>query len=499
MAEIKEPIAPPQEESSTGIQPIVSVAPPKEETSRPVSTVNISYPQEFKQLVVDMQNTADPQARVRVAETIEKVTKETEGYRPNMRPQWDKVAVSILTGRLGDALKYYNGGAVTEEKGVDINNNIYFKVNNEIGWTGVYKDSKGRVLSPKEVEELQRRGGVFTKTDKDSLETSTWANLKNTQEAINQGLTSQLAESAKLAYATAKDAGASSQNVQEQLDLASRIKGVLNHIGTLDPQRRQKLLGYINRFNNLSNSLSGETAKGGTVGSLDSTGQTRGFSAGGSLNAGRNQDGMGLAPPGYGGAGNVGMSTTNQALNQAQVTENERNVNQRSKSDALQEQQNLQSMIMQELQGVIKSPQEFYDLTRLQALDLKNKASYANIPAAAKAPGFAEISEDDPVLSGFDNTIANRVTQLRNNALMAAWTETLYDATRKAAKSGNILEAGDLNTLTKKFKESDIFKAINNTYRGMLQNKLTDQMPQFQPGELLVDKNNNIIRYKGAK
>lgn len=499
MADVKEPIAPPQDQPVAGVEPIVSVTPPKEPTARPVSTVNISYPQEFKQLVVDMQNTADPQARVRVADTIEKVTKQTEGYRPNMRPQWDKVAVSILTGRLGDALKFYNGGAVIEEEARDINNNLYYKVNNELGWAGVYKDANGRVLSPQEMKELSNRGGVFTSTDRKALETTTWSTLKNTQELVNQGLTTQLAQSAALAYATAKDAGASSQNVQEQLELASRVKGVLNHIGTLDPQRRQKLLGYINRFNNLSNSLSGETAKGGTVGSLDSTGQTRGFSAGGSLNAGRNQEGMGLAPPGYGGAGNVGMSTTNQALNQAQVTENERNVNQRSRSDALQEQQNLQSMIMQELQGVIKSPQEFYDLTRLQALDLKNKASYANIPAAAKAPGFAEISEDDPVLSGFDNTIANRVTQLRNNALMAAWTETLYDATRKAAKSGNILEAGDLNTLTKKFKESDMFKAINNTYRGMLQNKLTDQMPQFQPGELLVDKNNNIIRYKGAK
>ena len=499
MAELKEPIAPPQEESVAGVQPIVTVTPQKEPSSRPVAAVNIEYPKEFKQLVVDMQNTADPQARVRVADTIEKVTKETENYRPNIRPQWDKVAVSILTGRLNDALKWYNGGAEVEEEARDINNNRYFKVNRETGWTGIYKDSKGRILTPTEMEELNRRGGVFTSADRKSLETATWATLKNTQEAINTGLTSQLAETAKLAYATAKDAGSSSQNVQEQINIARNVRKVLDHIGTLDSDRRQKLLGYINRYNNISNSLSGEQAKGGTVGTLDSTGQTRGFSAGGSLSAGRNQDGLGVAPPGYGGAGNVGLSTTNQALNQAQITENERNVSASAKSAGLQEQQNLQSMIMQELQGVIETPQQFYDLIRLQALDVKNKAAYANIPSAAKAPGFAEISEDDPVLSGFNNTIGNRVTQLRNNALMAAWTETLYDATRKAAKSGNILEAGDLDSLTKKFKDSDVFKAINNTYRGMLQKEISGQMPQFQPGELLVDRNNNIIRYRGAK
>lgn len=502
MAEVKEPIAPPDMQAAP-VAPeqsvVETITPAAVPSSRPVAQVNVSYPPEFKQLAVDMVRTDDPKARIRVAETIERVTNETKDYRPNMRPQWDKVAVAILTGRLGDALKFYNGGSVIEEEARDINGNLYFKVNNELGWAGIIKDREGKVLTSDQMKELERRGGIFTNTDRKALETQTWADIKDTRTAINKGLTSQLARITEVAYATAKDASASSKNAEEQLTLAGKLKGTLDYFGTLSPDRRQKILGYVNRYNQINNSLSGETAKGGTVGTLDSTGQTRGLSAGGGLSAGRNQDGLGMAPPGYGGSANVGGSITNQALNQAQITENERRVNQSAKSQGLQEQQNLQAMIMEELQGAIKSPQEFYDFIRLQALDVNNKASYANIPKEAKAPGFSEIPEDDPNLTGYQNVVNNRVAQLRNNALMAAWTETLYDATRKAAKSGNILEAGDVEQLSKRFLQSDIFKAINNTYRGELQRQMTGQMPQFQPGELLVDKNNNILRYRGAK
>jgi hypothetical protein len=62
-------------------------------------------------------------------------------------------------------LKYYNGGAVIEKAARDINNNLYFKEQNEIGDTGRIKEGlTGRVLTPKEIVALQERGGIFTDT-----------------------------------------------------------------------------------------------------------------------------------------------------------------------------------------------------------------------------------------------------------------------------------------------------------------------------------------------
>jgi hypothetical protein len=497
MPEIKEPIAPP-ESASVGVAPMVESVTPGI-GNRPVATVDLSYPKEFKQLSVDVMQPNNPEARVRIADVVQKVSNETKNYNPNQQPQWDKVFVGLLTGRLGDALKWYNGGGVVEEDGRDINGNVFYKVNNERGFTGVYKDANGKTLTPDQVNEINKRGGIFTNSDRKVLETSTWSNIKNTQDLVNKGLTSQLQQTAAAAYATAKEAGAASKNAEEQIKLATGLRPVLDYIGTLDTDRRQKLLGYINRFNSISVGQSGEQAKGGSVGTLDSTGQTKGGSVGGSLSAGKNQEGLGVAPQGYGGGLTGNLSQSNQALNQAQISENERQVQQNSKNNSLQEQQNLQSMIMQELQGVIQSPQQFYDLVRMQALDVANKASYANIPSAVKAPGFAEIPEDDPNLTGYQNVVANRVAQLRNNALMAAWTQELYKATRNAAKTGNILEAGDVESLSKSFTNSDIFKAINNTYRAKLEKDMTGRDPSFQPGDLLVDKNNRIFRYKGAQ
>jgi hypothetical protein len=101
----------------------------------------------------------------------------------------------------------------------------------------------------------------------------------------------------------------------------------------------------------------------------------------------------------------------------------------------LQEQQNLQSAIMQELQGVIK-PEQFSGFMRLQALNAANEESYRNIPAHAKPPTWKDVATTDPFAGGSEAMIANRVDQQRNNALLAAWSKELYKSQREIAKTG---------------------------------------------------------------
>lgn len=437
----------------------------------------------FKDLPPKLQGTIASAANgdnVTAANLMEQHSKESQDYHPNVQPQWGKVFASVLSRNYGDAYKYFNGGATREEEGRTPTGDVVYKEYNEIGPTGVYKDRKtGRVLNSKETEQLLNRGGILTATDANALKTTNWTNAQRTASLANQGFASQLEAARTAAYAAANSASSSNNNIEEQIKLTKAIPNVLNHIAQMDPDRRQKLLGYINRYNTNSTNLQKANEKGASANAGGQAGVTGNVGLGGA---------EGTAGGGGKSALNAGAGIS--AGTQAGTSQREANSVNTTAGNTLQEQQNLQAAIMQELQGAIKDPTQFRDFMRLQALNNANQLAMKDIPDSAKPPGYQEIPETDPYMGGAEAMISNRTRQQMNNALLAAWNAELFRAQRNAAKTG---EQADIKDLADKFQKSDIYKAITNTYTDKHEKHL-GRAGTLKKGDLIVDQQHNIFQ-----
>lgn len=468
-----------------------AVAPPAPPIAEQPDVPTIdSLPLPARQIVAGFSENASPQERQVAAALMRKQEQDTAEYSPNVQPQWGKMLFSALEGKWGDVYKYYNGGATREEEARDSAGNTFYKEYNERGFTGILKDRAGKPLQKKQVDELLSRGGVITKSDDQALRTTNWVNAQTNSTLLNRGLASQLDIIRNDAYNAARTAGAANQNIDEQLGLAKKLKPVLDHFGTLNEEARKRLLGYINRYNTNASSQQNqaESARSANVGGLQSTSQT------GTLGVGLGQQvgPEGAAVPGtatgkIGGTG--GLSATGMGQATTGVSGREQTAATAAQSQQQQTQQNLQAAIMQELQGVIKTPEQFYDFMRLQALNAANDAAYKNVPDRVRPPGYVDIPEIDPNVSGSASIVANRVNQLRNNALMAAWSNELFKAQREAVGGKPI----DVDAVADRFQKSDLFKAINNTYAARLNYERTGQMPNLK-GVLRVDRANRLIK-----
>lgn len=487
-------------------QPLASleaVAPPSADAgSRGVSEVTLAYPPQvtveyaprFQQIIQDLPAAAtSPDTRVRIADSIAAHNKETEVYRPNQQPQWGKVIINALAGDYNEAYKWFNGGGVKEVEARDLNNNVYFKEENELGATGRYKDNKGRLLTNSEIEALNQRGGVITKNDQVALQTAPWVNGKYNSTLANQALTSQLQRATNDAYNSARVAGGANLNLDEQLKIASGMRNVLDHISSLPADRRKALLGNVSRLNQIGSTAgtSQERRLGSNVGG--STTETRGANVGVGVggNSGGVTGGGGIAPPGR-GAVDAGISASNTGTTQTGATGGAANTGTTGASQMQQEQQNLERIIYQELQGVITSPLQFQQFMRLQALNTANYAAYNNIPAHVLPPTWNMVPETDVYSGGADRMIANLVNQQRNNAMLAAWSKTLYQSSREMAKTGQRI---DVDTASGDFQKSEIFNAINNTYKYKLESQLSGKLIPPPRGTKMVNGRNQIVTY----
>lgn len=492
-----EAIAPPLDKQAVppaiggGMVETVTPADPSSESS--IAKVTLDYPTRFKEIVADIPNANTPDARMRIANNVAAHEEETKQYRPNQSTQWDKVLVNVLSRNYNEALKWYNGGGVKEKEARDINNNLYYKEENELGVTGRIKDGlTGRVLTPKEVASLQDRGGVFTDTDTKSLQTLPWVQGKANAELANKGLTSQLQLATNDAYNSARTAGGANQNIDEQLSLANRLKPVLNHISSLPEDQRRRLLGYVSRLNQISSSLGSQTEKGLNVNAGGQ--QTVGANVGGNVGTGASGVEGGIPPAGakVGVGGSMGANTS--ASTQAGASGRESTSGSASRNEMLQEQQNLERAIFQELQGVIKTPAEFQSFVRLNALNAANDAAYKNIPEHVKPPTWNTVPDTDPYTGGADAMIANRVNQQRNNALMAAWSKELLASQREMAKTGKTIDIGQL---ADNFQKSEIFQAINNTFQHKMRSQLEGKVIAPPKGSLMVNGRNQLMLSPG--
>lgn len=467
---------------------VETVTPSNEAGPYGVAQVKLEYPERFNRIAQNIPLASqDPKARIKIAEDVSSHDSESRDLNMNQQPQWGKVLVNLLGRNYNEALKWYNGGGVKDVDARDMNGNLYYKQENERGFTGKILDANNRPLTAKEATELEQRGGIYTSNDEKNLKTLPWVNGKYNAALANQGLTNSLQLATNDAYNAARTAGGANKNIDEQLKLAGDMKGVLNHIGTLPQDRRQKLFGYISRLNQIANS-SGTSAEGRVninAGGSQTAGNTAGLSAGGAAG------GEGVPPTTgkIGGAIGASGSATQQQGASGGLTGGQTI----SSNAMLQEQQNLQSAIMQELQGVIQ-PEQFAGFMRLQSLNSANEESYKNIPAHAKPPTWRDVATTDPYAGGSEAMVANRVDQQRNNALMAAWSKELYKSQRDMAKTG---KSFDKDKLAENFQKSQIFEAINNTYKYKLQSNLDGRQIMPPKGTLMVNNRNEIGRSPG--
>ena len=274
--------------------------------------------------------------------------------------------------------------------------------------------------------------------------------------------------------------------------MAGGLKPVLDHISSLPPERRQKLLGYISRLQQIQSSAGTQQER--RIGTSVGEGATEAKSA--NIKAGVGGEGGvgaggGVAPS----AANLGagMGTSTSASTQTGATGGALNAGTTSRGSMDQEQQNLQQAINQELQGVIKSPDQFQQFMRLQSLNSANYAAYSNIPSHVLPPTWNMIPETDVYSGGADRMIANLVSQQRNNALMASWSRNLYQAAREQARTG---VTRDVDTEASNFQNSEVFKAINNTFRYKMDSHIKGQLVKPPKGTKLVNQRNEVVTYE---
>lgn len=455
-----------------------------------IASVQLDYPDRFKQIAEDLPQANNQANRVRLADNIAAQEKESSGYHPNEQMQVGKMIVSLLSRDYASAYKYFNGGGKVEEEAADVNNKLYYKERNELGFTGRIKDANGKLLSAKEMADLNSRGGVFTNTDTKALQTAPWVNGKYNSELANKGLTSQLQLVTNDAYNAARVAGSSNKNIDEQLQLAEKHKGAFDYISSLPAERRQKLLGFTQRYLTNSTNLSRAAESGAAANAGQQTSATNAANASLGLGATGVEGAGAVPPPGSKLGAGAGVSASNTAGTTGGASTRAQNTVSNAVGNTLQDQQNLQTAIMQELQGILKSAEDFREFMRVQALDAQNKQDLSNIPAHALPPGYQQIPEADVLTMGSEAILANRVAQQRNNSLMAAWNAELYKAQREQAKTGKQFDAENLG---RDFEKSDIYKAINNTYSQKLNRAITGQAPQHKENDMIVDKSNRIL------
>lgn len=479
-----DPIAP-TETQTVPVPPPGVVQPPV--SSRNVPTVVAS---DFQELAGHVANSNNPESRVKVGEIVNKVTKETETVPRNVQPDWGAVFSNLLMRNYVGAYNAYNGGQKKEEEALSVNGEQYSKVYNSRGFTGEILDSTGKKLSQQQVKDLYARGGLISQSDQRALQTSTWGNQKYLQSQIGGGLVNKFVEIQNNAYTAANSASASNNNATEQIKLIKNggIQKALDFIASLPPEKRGPLLAAIARYN---------TVSAGTTGA-----STAGTSATSGINAGANvgvDAGMGGGAGGKGGgnvSGNLGGNVGTSAGTSTQGTASARNTAERTAGTSTQEQQNLQSTIMGMMSGALDSPESFNNLMRYQALDAINKRNFEAVPVDARPPGFQEVPEFDANMTGSKSALQNRIVQMKNNALTAAWTKFLYQNSRDVLKNGGTIADVNISDLQDKFQQSEVFQGINNKFGAALQYHMTGQQPTFAPGTILVDENNKVRRIK---
>jgi hypothetical protein len=475
MADMEQGVVPPSQ------APVIEtgVVPPAAGQQRGgVASVTLDYDPNFKHIAQNI-SAPTPEGNKKAADIVQTRIKESESEDPNKQMQLGKMMISLLQGRLGDAYKWYNGGGVTYDEGRDVSGNPVWVGRTERGKTTEFLDwETKKPLSREERQAIIKRGGVTTENDLRAERSANWQIAQSTMQRAAQGFESELNAARATARAAANEGNASNQNIDQEIDLAIGLKGVLGRISEMDPKKRAELLGYANRYNTNSASARASSEK---TGGATASGQQQ---LGGGIS--------GAAAPVAGAAGTSGQAGVNYSAGQAQgVRLGETNADASARENTLQTQQGLQEAIMKELQGAIRTPEEFNGFMRLVALNQINNASNQDIPASAQPPGWRKPAPADLFTGGLDSLLENRYTQQANNALIAAYNNELYKAQREAATTGKVSSTEDV---INRMKNSEMVQGVLNYAKDKI-HATTGRGGPVEKGALIYRKSGKIERF----
>lgn len=413
----------------------------------PVADVTLDYDPNFKKLLTAV-NDPTPESKIKVVDQVNKRINQADQEHPNERFQPGAFLVGLLRGRVDDMYTAFNGGKTKTEVGRDALGNVFTVEKNQRGFNGrMYENKTNRELTREEIAEINAsRGGVITESDLNAIKTANWQTAQSAYKAVADGDTSQLNAARAAARAAANYGAAENPLIGDEIYLAGKLKPVLDRISSLDPKQRQLLLGYAQRYQNASAGLQKSGQLGGST-SLSN----------------QQQLGGGLGPFG-GQAGPNGAvapgASVNASLGGTQGSRQEEiNRENQNRERSIQEMQDTRGAIMQQLQGVIKTPQEFQDFIKLTALNQSNNESLNKVPPEFMPPGFKRIAPVDLFTGGADSVIEQRYAQQTNNGLIAAYQAELYKAQRQALETG---KTPAIEEVYKNFEKSDVFKGLVN-------------------------------------
>jgi len=434
---------------------------------------------------------ATPDDRIQTANVInQKAVSDKEGHF-NTQTQWLPLIGAIATGKVNEAIKYFNGGPTREELATHPVLGEFARQYNQRGPTGVIFDKQGRELTAAEIKKLDDAGGLISNTDRNALESGVFKGSSETQKNYITGLAKPIAEQYAKSIETAQKGTVLRNALEERRRLVSdkTMAPVLEYVSKLQPEQRQKLLGFVSSQSTKASGTNAETTAGQNAGAL--VGQNIQNTVGVKAGIGNPEGGVvGAIIPGGVGV-NAGRSTG--GMNQVTTGGTTGAVQGNTASNAETIQRNMLSELSRVTQGVISTPQQFTDLQKLLQLNNVLSQAQASIDAdpANQAPGVKQLLPVDPLLNSRLDTVVNDINFQRNNSLNVAWNS--YLAKEMHSNIRNI-EPSAINELRDKFQKTMTFKAINNTYDHET-DRASGKKVEPQEGVVYINRNNKLQRY----
>jgi hypothetical protein len=458
----------------------------------------IPNPEKDLQTITVIAKGIDPNAssddRLQTANLVNKQIDTTKQGHLNTQMQILPMLGAFFGGNAKEALRYYNGGPTREEEAFHPTLGRFIQQRNLNGVTGRIFDTNGRELDAKEIEKLDRSGGLMSESNKTAMYTGTFQGASDAQKTLMTGMSSRVANAYANAVDTAKKGSVLSETLENQRRILTNKENQewLNALNSLPPEQRQKVFGFVSSQSGISTGKTAEASsrQGAQVGGQESITRNISGDIGVGGRSGAGEAGAGVPPPKVGLGVSGGQSRT--AGTQYSATAGTGATEAATQSQQEQIQRNVQSEISRILQGKIVNPQQFQDLTNLALLEGQINQINSSIKPENQAPGVREPIQFDSTMSGPMVGVLNSMNTQRNIALNSSFANYMAQAIHKTMGS---TEQKTDQEWREEFQKSQTFKAINNTYDQKMDAVKNNRKFVPEEGAVYVNKNNRLVRW----
>jgi hypothetical protein len=438
-------------------------------------------------VVSDWKKNPTPENNIAFANVVKEKNDQDQTSHINTQTQWVPFIMSVLTGNLGSAYKYWNGGTTrTEEATSPLYKGKLFKEFNQIGATGRYFDENNKEIDPSVIKKLNEKGGYFisksdTTAQNDPRYQSASELAKFAMTGIPKPVLDQYTKAAQVSNIASQYANA---NVQLR-DILKKDPIIADIIGGMKAEDRSDLAGIHTKYQTLSNNASSAVRQGasGNVTGSQTAGQSMG------ANTGVGFDGKVLNGS-LGGSYGQNSSATNTVSNGSTAGQ------EANRSTGLSDQ--IQSDYKNEVERIINKKidtSQFFAIQKYLALDSQIRSLEDQMHLEQNAPDTLALGQDiNPLLNGHQNAILRTFGAQHNAAINSAWASFL--AKRINENNGDI---GDMNENMDLFRKTNTYKGIKYTYGNKIKHSFSEEKHVPKEGDIEVRMDNNMPRvYKNG-